>query len=174
MQPLYILEAVDVRRADQAQSSRALTISKMAIPAIKRVKAEHKPGGGVGNVQFTFPMIEAVEPKFELKGFDPDIIGNFGFAAGTADKWTFAGAVRDKRSGRAIPARAVIQGIISEWEPTEFSPGEVAGVNHVINEVTHYEFWLDSTELWYWDFWERAGRSGGTSWFSDVVTALGV
>jgi P2 family phage contractile tail tube protein len=173
MQPLYILEAVDVRRADQAGSSRALTISKMAIPAIKRVKAEHKPGGGVGNVQFTFPQIEAIEPKFELKGFDPDIIGNLGFASGVADKWVFAGACRDRRTGRSLPARAVIQGIVAEWEPTEWSVGEVSGVNHVIQEVTYYEFTLDGVELWHWDFWGRVGRSGGRSWFGDVVTALG-
>lgn len=173
MQPLYILEAVDVRRADQPDSSRALTLAKMGIPSIKRLNAEHNPGGGVGKVNFVFPQIEPIEPKFELKGFDTDIIGSLGFAAGTQDKWVFAGAVRDKRSGRSIPARAIIQGVIAEWEPDEFSPGEFVGCNHMLHEVTHYEFHLDNQELWYWDFYEREGRSGGVSWFAAIRQALG-
>jgi uncharacterized protein len=173
MQPLYVLEAVDVRRADQPDSSRALTISKLGLPAIKRMNAEHNPGGGVGKVNFTFPQIEQVEPKFELKGLDVDIIRSMGLAAGAQDKWIFAGAYRDKRSGRVLAGRAIIQGVVSEWEPDEQAAGELFGCNYMLQEVTHYELILDGQELWYWDWYEREGRGGGVSWFSDIRQALG-
>jgi uncharacterized protein len=173
MQPLYLLEAVDVRRADQPDSSRALTVSKLALPAIKFMTAEHKPGGGVGAVSFVLPQIEAVEPKFELKGFDADILANIGLLDGTQNKWVFAGAVREKRTGRVLPARAVIEGIVAEWEPEEHSAGEFVGCNHVLHEVTHYEFQFDGRELWYWDFWERIARRGGNDRYAAIRTALG-
>ncbi|MFN3890179.1 MAG: phage major tail tube protein [Beijerinckiaceae bacterium] len=172
-QPLYVLEAVDVRRADEPESSRDVTLSKLALPEIKRKTSGYAPGGGVGEVNFSFPQVDPIEPKFELKGLDPDMLRKMGFAAGLYDKWTFAGAVRNKQGGQVLSARAIIQGVVSAWTPDEFSVGEFFGCNYLLHEVTHYEFHLDGEELWYWDFYEREGRSGGVSWFSDIRTALG-
>jgi len=169
MQPLYLLTAVDVRRATQPGSSRATIISKMAIPAIKFITAEHNPGGGVMAVDFAQPRIEKVEPAFEVKGFDTDIFGGMG----EVERWTFAGSVRDKKTGKAQPARAVIEGAITEWTPDEASPTEFVGCNHAIKEVTHYEFWLNGVELWYSDFWERILRRGGVDLFAEDRRALG-
>jgi uncharacterized protein len=169
MQPLYLLTAVDVRRAEQAGTSRATTISKLTIPAIKFLTAAHNPGGGVMGVDFALPRIEPVEPAMEVKGFDMDIFGGLG----TVDRWVFAAAVRDKKTNRAVPARAIIEGAITEWEPDEASPEEFVGCTHTFKEVTHYEFHLDGQELWYVDFWERVLRSNGTDHFAGERTALG-
>ncbi|WP_274626583.1 phage major tail tube protein [Arvimicrobium flavum] len=169
MQPLYLLTAVDVRRATQSGTSRATTISKLTIPAIKIVTTEHNPGGGVMAVDFAQPRIEKVEPAFEIKGFDTDVFHGFGLV----DRWVFAGAVRDKKTGKAQSARAVIEGAVTDWEPDEASPTEFVGCNHAIKEVTHYEFWLNGEELWYVDFWERIIRRKGIDLFADDRLALG-
>lgn len=169
MQPLYLLTAVDVRRATQSGTSRATIISKLTIPAIKFVVTEHNPGGGVMAVDFTQPRIEKVEPAFESKGFDADVFGGLG----EVDRWNFAGAVRDKKTGKAQPARAIIEGAITEWTPDEASPTEFVGCNHAIKEVTHYEFWLNGEELWYVDFWERVLRRKGVDLFAEERQALG-
>ncbi len=68
----------------------------------------------------------------------------------------------------------MIQGIVSTWTPDESELGGLAGCNYEINEVTHYEFSIDGTELFYFDWMEGVGRSGGVDWFQDVRTALGV
>jgi len=168
------MEAADVRRADEPDSSRALTVAKVGLPAIKYLTAESKPGGGIGAVNFVFPQTEAFEPKFELKGIpDVDIVENLGLTNGTKNKWVFAGACRDKRTGLLIPSRAIIEGIIAEWEPDEFEMGELVGCNHVIQEVTHYAFYFGDKELWYWDWWERVPRRGGKDPYADVRAALG-
>jgi P2 family phage contractile tail tube protein len=169
MQPLYLLTAVDVRRAEQTDTSRAITISKLTIPAIKFVTSSHNPGGGVMGVDFTQPRIEPVEPAMELKGFDKDIFTGFGLV----DRWVFAAAVRDKKTGKAQPARAVIEGAITEWEPDEADPSEFVGCTHSFKEVTHYEFHLNGDELWYVDFWERIVRRNGVDLFADERLALG-
>ncbi|NMG39795.1 hypothetical protein GRZ55_11125 [Chelativorans sp. ZYF759] len=169
MQPLYMLTAVDVRRANEPDSSRATTISKLTIPAIKFMTASHNPGGGVMAVDFTLPRVEPIEPAMEIKGFDTDIFRGLGMP----ERWTFAGAVRDKKTGIAVPARAIIEGSITEWEPDEASPEEFVGCTHALKEVTHFEFSLNGQELFYIDFWERIMRRNGEDLFAADRRALG-
>lgn len=172
-QPLRIFELVDVRRADEPDSSRALTIDKLVIPPIKRKTTEFTAGGGIGTVNRVLPQIDAIEPAFSVKGIDTDILSRFGFAAGTADKWLFSAAVRNKRTTKLESWRVIIQGVVTEWSPDEFSAGEFLGCNHLLHEVTHFEITMDGTELFYWDEDEQEARSGGTSWMAEYRNALG-
>ena len=59
--PLYILTAVDVRRAEQAGSSRVNTIAQLTVPAIRFVTADPNPGGGVMGGAYALPRIQAPE-----------------------------------------------------------------------------------------------------------------
>ena len=166
---LYMLTAVDVRRAEVAGSSRATTIEKLTIPPVKFMTASHNPGGGVMGGDFVLPRIEPLEPAFSVKGIDTDIFSGMG----VRDRWTFAGAYRDKKTNKAVPARGVIEGAITEWEPDESDPGEFQGCTHAFKEVLHFEFLLDGVELWYIDFWERIIRRNGEDLFADDRLALG-
>lgn len=71
------------------------------------------------------------------------------------------------------PARAIIEGAVSTWEPDESSPGDFQGCTHTFSSVTHYEFTLDGEELFYVDFHERIFRRNGVDLFEDVRKALG-
>lgn len=172
MQPLYQLTAVDVRRATDAGTSRATLITKLAMPGLTFVGSEHSPGGGVISVKYVQPRLEAIEPKFEVKGIDLDIFGGLG----KVDRWVFAGAYREKKpgGGRTVAARAIIEGAIAVWEPDESDPAELQGCNHTFAEVTHYEFILDDKELFYVDAWENVLRVNGVDMFADERRALGI
>lgn len=172
-QPLYILEAVDLRRADEPDSSRAISIKSLTLPGITRKSSTHSPGGGVGDVDHVFPQINAIEPKFSVAGIDRDILQKFGFAAGVHDKWVFAGAFRNKQTTKMLPVRAIIQGVIADWSTGDFSIGEIVATDYTLKEVTHYEIIVDGNEDWYWDFYEREGRANGVSWMRDIRIALG-
>lgn len=167
--PLLLLEAVDLRRATQAGTSRANTIATLTIPPITFVTSEHNPGGGIMAANFAQKRIEALEPAFSAKGLDEDVFRGMG----VVDRWSFAAAYRDKQTGRAIPARGIIEGAITQWEPDESDPTEFQGCNHMFNEVTHFEFLLDGVEWVYFDFWERIARRMGNDLFADVRQALG-
>ncbi|EAV44956.1 probable bacteriophage protein [Stappia aggregata IAM 12614] len=169
MQTIYMLTAVDVRRAEKAGTSRALTIAKLTIPPIKFATAGHNPGGGVMAVDYTLPRIETLEPKFMVKGLDTEVFGGLG----ERDRWVFAGAYKDKFTGRDIPARAVIEGAVSQWEPDESDPVDFQGCNHSLTEVTHFELTLDGQELFYIDAQERILRRNGVDLFAGVRGALG-
>lgn len=167
---LYMLTAVDVRRAEQAGSSRAVTISSLTLPGITFATASHNPGGGVMETNFALPRIEAPEPAFAAKGIDTDIFTGLGLT----ERWVFAGAYRDKtNNGRVVPGRAIIEGAITAWEPDESDPAEFQGCTHTFAEVTHYELTLDSQELFYVDFFERVIRRSGVDLFADERRALG-
>lgn len=169
MQTLYMLTAVDVRRAETEGTSRATTISKLTLPPLNFLTANHNAGGSVMSMDFTLPRIEPVEPAFMIKGIDTEVFGGLG----ARDRWVFAGAYRDKRTNLDVPGRAIIEGAVSAWEPDESAPDEFQGCNHVLKEVTHIEFTLDGKELFYIDFWERIMRFNGTDHFEGVRGALG-
>lgn len=172
MQPLYQLTAVDVRRAEEAGTSRATVINKLTLPGLTFAGSEHTPGGGVVTVKFAQPRLEAIEPKFEVKGLDLDVFRGLG----QPGRWIFAGAYREKKSGGGgvVGARAIIEGAISIWEPDESDPAEFQGCNHTFSEVTHYEFSLDGQELFYIDFFENVLRVNGVDMFAAERRALGI
>lgn len=169
METIYLLTAVDVRRAEKEGTSRANSISKLTIPPVKFVNAAHSPGGGVMGVDFTMPRIEPLEPKFMVRGVDKEVFGGMG----VRDRWVFAGSYKDKRTGLDVPARSVIEGAVSQWEPDESDPADFQGCNHALTEVTHFELIIDGEELFYIDFWERRLRRDGVDLFAGVRGALG-
>jgi uncharacterized protein len=169
MQNLLILNAVDVRRATQADSSRATTIQKFVIPPVRFKKTAHQAGGSVMDVNYTQPTIEALEPAFSVNGIDTDVFTGFG----STDRWVFAASMRDQTRGVHVPFRAIIEGAVSEWAPDEGSPDGYKGCNHMISGVTHFEVLLDGVELYYIDFAERILRVKGTDAFAGVRNALG-
>ncbi|WP_018261366.1 phage major tail tube protein [Methylobacterium sp. WSM2598] len=173
-QDILIIEEVDVRRADDGDDTRVFTLNKMALPPIKRKTAEHTAGGGIGTVNYSLPMADAIEPKFSVKGVDLDVLTKFGFSAGVNDKWTFAASLRNKRTNKLLPLRATIQGIVSEWTPGEHSPGELIDCDHAMTEVTYYELVVNNEQIFKWSFYTREWFSGGVDVFAEYRAALGV
>ena len=172
MQPFYQLTAVDVRRAEEAGTSRATTIDKLAMPGLTFAGADHTPGGGVLAVKFAMPRLDALEPKFGSKGLDLDVFRGLG----RTDRWIFAGAYREKKpgGGSTVGSRAIIEGAISTWEPDESDPAAFQGCNHTFSEVTHYELVVNGVELFYIDFYENVLRVNGVDMFADDRRALGI
>jgi hypothetical protein len=100
---IYLLTAVDVRRASTPGTSRANIIASLTMPGLVFATAEHNPGGGAMAVNFALPRIEAPEPAFAVKGIDTEAF----IGMGEVDTWTFAGAYKMRGPGQArvVPAR---------------------------------------------------------------------
>lgn len=173
-QDILIIETVDVRRADDPEDSKVFTLTKVGLPKLKRKKAEHTPGGGVGSVNFLLPMLDAFEPTFSTKGLDLQVLREFGFAAGKFDRWTFAASLRNKRTRALLPVRFTIEGIVSDWSPGDHTPGELLDCDHTMDEVTYMDLKIDGELISLWDFYGRQGISGGEDWFAEYRAALGV
>lgn len=167
--PVYVLQAVDLRRDSDTSADRSIILNKLTIPAIKLAKAGHSPGGSVLSVDVTLPRLEKIEPAFSVKGVDTDVFTGFG----ETDRWTFAGAYRNKRTGVSVPGRCIVEGAVTSWEPDETDPEDFQGCSHAITEVSHFEFYLDGIELIYADVYERILRFKGKDLWAPIREALG-
>lgn len=167
----YLLTANDVRRATSPDTSRANIIVSLAMPSLTFMTGEHNPGGGVMAANFVLPRIEAPEPAFSVKGIDTDSF----IGMGEVERWVFAGSYNKRQPGGGgpVPARAIIEGAITAWEPDEGSPDEFQGCTHTFAEIMHYELVLDGKELFYIDYYERILRVGGKDLFAAHRRALG-
>ena len=167
--PLYILQAVEVRRANEQGTSSAIIISTLTLPPLTFATAEHNPGGGVMAVNFAMPRLEPLEPAFSVKGIDNDVFRGMG----NPDRWVFAAAYKDRRTNRDVPVRGIIEAAVTGWEPDESDPADMQGCNYAFTEVTHYEFTMDGTEKVYFDFYERIARRNGEDLWAGIRNALG-
>ncbi len=146
-QNLLLVETVDVRRLDDPEDSRVETITKLVLPAIKFLTAEHLGGGSTGKVKYRLPMIEALEPTFSVKGLDRGSAAGVGLVPGATGGWTMAATVRDTAANKILPLRATIRGTVCEWTPGEHTPGELLDCDHAFHEITYYELVI-GTEKW--------------------------
>ncbi|WP_068315781.1 phage major tail tube protein [Polycladidibacter hongkongensis] len=153
-QPLNIVGDIDLRRKDAPEISRANILTKLHIPSPKFKTVSHAPGGGRGSVDFIMPRLEALEPKAEIKGEDPDLRKMFG----EPTAWTFAASMRVFPENRWVSYRGEIYGAIAEFEGDEMTGEELAGFNLVFKEVSRLVVQRDDEELFYWDYWERELR----------------
>lgn len=165
--PYLILDSVDVRRAEVAGSGRPLILQKFVIPPVRFKTTTRSAGGGVVDIDYMQKRIQPLEPAFMVFGMDPDLMPN------VRDRWTFAAAMRNRTTNKAVAVRCEIEGAIVEWTPDEADPGAFNGCNHLIKEVTHFELTIDGQEIWYIDEDEREIRQKGVSLTADVRRALG-
>ena len=149
---VYVMEAANLFVGDHDPStSKHLTLAELGLPSLQAVYADHMPGGGRVGVEFEVG-IQKLEPTFKLNGFDPQLMTSFGLGSRIKRPFTAYGVVVDKRSGRQIEAKAVIEGRLGKIEPSKFQRGELMAHDYAINEVTHYEVWFDGGQLMLWDF----------------------
>lgn len=169
MQPLFVLSAVDLRRATEAGSSRATTIQKLVFPSPKLQTVSHSAGGGVGAVNYTLPRSEAPEPKAQIGGPDKDLFRGFG----KPTQWTFSASYIDQDTGEPIGARGVFTGAVSTYEPDETDPESMQNCNFMFANVTEFGFTLGEDELFYINHQTREMRFHGEDLMEPHRRALG-
>lgn len=161
MGTIYVMEAANLFAGDHDQvNSKHLTIEELKLPDLQEVLVDHQPGGGKVGVEFAVGM-EKLEPTFKLKGWDIALMRQFGLGSPLRRTFTAYGVVRDKRSGRGIEAKAIMEGRLSRIAPDAFQRGEAMAHEYAINEVLHYEIHFDGQEELYWDFFTNTVRLGG-------------
>lgn len=161
MSNVYIMEAANLFVGDHdPRNSKFLTLEELKLPDLQEAMVDHNPGGGKVGVEFAVG-IQKLEPTFKLKGWDAPLLRIFGLGSTVRKLFTAYGVIRDKRSGRALEAMAVIEGRLSKVAPDAFKRGEAMDFEYAISEVMHYELFFDGNEELYWDFFTNTLRLGG-------------
>jgi len=169
---LYIMEGANLFCGDHdPQNSKHLTLDELALPDLQAMYADHHPGGSYVGVEFEVG-IQKIVSTFKLKGWDPDLLRQFGIGTPLKNIYTAYGMIKDKRTGRVIEAKAVIEARLGKATADAFKRGELMGHAYGLNEITHYALTFDRDELFYWDFWTNTLRTGGVDQNADLNSIL--
>jgi P2 family phage contractile tail tube protein len=174
MNTIYVMEAVNLFCGDHdPTASKHLTISELKLPPLQGIYADHHGGGARVAIEVEVG-IQKLEPTFKLAGFDPAMLAQFGLGSRYKNVYTAYGMIRDKRTGRAIEAKAIIEARLGKIEPDAFTRGEMVGHEYALNEVTHYEMWFDGKPKIKWDFFENTWEVDGNDENADENRILRV
>lgn len=158
---IFIMTAANLFCGDHDPTkSKHLTLEEIKLPSLEEIFEDHKPGGAVMQVEFGL-SIKKLEPTFKLKGFDPDLLSQFGLGTKTRNVFTAYGVIVDKRTGRNIEAKAIIEARLGRVAPDAFQRGAIMSHDYAMNEVMHYELWFDGAEKIAWDFFTNLWRVDG-------------
>lgn len=169
---IYVMTAVNLFCGDDDPTkSKGLTISELKLPSLEEEFADHKAGGAPVGIEIPVG-IKKLEPTFKLDGFDPDLLVKFGLNSKVRNVFTVYGNISDRRSGRDIPTKAILEGRLGRVAPDAFQSGNLMGHEYAINEVVRYELYFDGKEKIFWDFFESTWRVDGVDQLASVNANL--
>lgn len=163
MATIYVMEAANLfcGSADPTKSKH-LSLQELKLPALQATYQEHMAGGAPVQIEIE-TGIQKLEPTFKLLGWDPDVLILFGLGSQIKQQFTAYGVIVDRRTGRKIEAKAIIEGRLGKVEADTFKRGDLMTHDYTINEVTHYELFFDNTERFFFDFFTNTVRVNGIS-----------
>jgi hypothetical protein len=172
MSNIYLMEAANLFCGDDDPTgSKHLTLSELQLPNLQENFQDYQPGGSRVGIEVAVG-IQKLEAGFKLAGWDPDLLAQFGLGASARKKFTAYGVIRNKRSGEAIEAKAVLEGRLGSVSPEAFTRGELQGFDYSISEIMHYELYFEGAEKLYWDFFTSDWRVNGASQNADERSIL--
>lgn len=129
-----------------------LTISTVKIPALEETTKEHLGGGAMAGIDLGMRVIKAPMLGFKLHGFNPDVMDKFMPGTPGRIKYTVRGNVRDAREHTDLEIKAIIEGRMSKYEPSDFKRDDGMDSDYEIKEVTFYQLYFDGAEKFYFDY----------------------
>jgi P2 family phage contractile tail tube protein len=171
---MLIMEAANLFCGDDdPTASKHLTLSELALPVLQEMFADHHAGGS--RVQIEIPVgVQKLEPTFKLVGNDPALLSMFGLGSSATKKFTAYGVLRDKRTGVAQQAKAIMEGRLGKIEAETFKRGELQHHDYAINAVVHYELWINNAEKVFWDFFSADWRIDGVAQNAEERSLLNI
>lgn len=155
---------------DPSQSNH-LVLEELKLPSLEEMTQEHHAGGAMVQVEFGVG-VKKLEPTFKLKGFNSHVFRQFGLGTNVRRVFTAYQAFQDKKTGRFIENKAVLEGRLGKIEGDAGKRGELLGHEYAITEVMHYEVHFDGVEHLYWDFFTNTWRVDGVSQYGDINSIL--
>jgi len=161
MATLYIPEALNIFVGSSADSSKHLSITSNTLPVLEEKTAEHHAGGSIGAIEIGGLGLQALTQGFNLSGYDPQVMSEFGSIGAASNTFTTYGVIRDKQGNAPIELKAVVWGRLTKLEMSEFKRGDLASQTHQIKEVVRYQLFWNGAEKYYYDFYGSIWRIDG-------------
>ena len=180
---IYVMESANVICGDTGGKSTAgisthLVLQELKLPGLEENYVDHAPGGAPIAIEIPTHM-NKLEATFNLAGWDPVIMSYIAREDPTKHRFTCYGLIRDRRTARAMQARAVIGGRMGRVNPTAFSKGNLMSHEYSIKSIVHYHLTIELTagqpsEIYFWDFFTSERRIGGKDQNADLIRTLAI
>src|SRR5215207_2818450 len=169
---VYLMEAANLFCGDADPSlSNHLTISDLKLPELAENYVDHRPGGAPLAVEIDTHM-NRLESTFTLAGWQPQVQTMIGLSTTANQVFTAYGVIRDRRNGRALEGKAVMQGRLGRVNPQNWRRGDLQSHEYAIRAIMHYALWLEGEEMFFWDFFLNTRRTGGIDVNRDINRIL--
>lgn len=151
MSTVYVFEQANLIAGVGTTASKHLTISELKLPVLQEMYQDHHAGGSIAQIEVAVGM-QKLEATFKLMGFDPSLMSEFGLNSRQRMVYTAYQVIVDKRTGRKIEHRAVMEGRLGKIEQDANQRGNLMSTDYAINEILRYELWFDQTPKIKWDY----------------------
>lgn len=171
--PLFIQEATNLFVGDDGpDNSKHLTLDTLKLPTFEEKSQSHHAGGAIGEITIGNLGLNALECTFGVKGYDPQIMSQFGLGLRRSLPFTVYGAIRDLQGGGVVELKCIMQGRLAKLEGDDLKRGELIGHSHTIQEILHYQVMFGNKEKFYYDFFTSDWRVDGVSQNGDIRSIL--
>jgi P2 family phage contractile tail tube protein len=172
MSSLYIMEAANLFAGDGSKSNH-LTLSQLKLPSLEMNFADHAAGGAPVQIEID-THINKMEATFNLMGWTPDVMTMIGAFQAEKRHFTAYGVIRDRETGQAQKATAVMFGQLGKANPTEYSRGNLQQHEYSIRGIVRYKLTMGNTPIYDWDFFTNRRIIGGVDLNAEVNQMLGI
>ncbi|MDB5177592.1 MAG: Phage tail tube protein FII-like protein [Candidatus Saccharibacteria bacterium] len=191
---LYTMEAANLVCGDGGSGanpgvSTHLQILELKLPGLEEAYVDVMPGGAPVGIEV--PMsINKLESTFNLAGWNPDVMVMQGRSEKRNQVFTAYGLIRERSSGAALQAMAIMWGRLGRVNPTNFRKGDLNAHEFSIRSIVHYELYMEQRgaagqgfgsqgnrnlrEIFYWDFFTSERRVDGVERNADLINILAI
>jgi Bacteriophage tail tube protein len=174
MNTAWIMEAANIFCGDvDPTKSNHLLVMNVKLPSLEENYVDHTAGGAPLGIEIP-THINKLLVNFSLVGWQPYVMTMIGTEVQAKQQFTIYGLIRDRRTSRAIQAKAVVEGRLGKADPTEFNKGAAQSFQYDIRALTHYELYVDDLEIYFWDFFNSVRRIGGEDFNADLNRMLAI
>ena len=160
MSTVYVFEQANLVAGVGPAASKHLTITELKLPVLQEMYQDHHAGGALAQIEVSVG-VQKLEATFKLMGFDPALMAEFGLNSRQRMVYTAYQVVTDKRTGRKIEHRAIMEGRLGKVEQDANQRGNLMATDYAINEIMRYELWYDRSPIIEWDFAASVWRVNG-------------
>jgi hypothetical protein len=171
--PLYIQEGLNLYVGDDGpNNSKHLNLEDVKLPELEELTQSFHPGGAIGQIEVGGMGLKALEMTFKIKGWDPQVMSQFGLSGAAPLFYTVYGVVRDKSGNAPIELKGVARGKLTRVNNDNLKRGDLMGSDFKISELLHYELYFNKAEKFFYDWQASTWRVDGVDQYSDERTIL--
>ena len=172
---VFVLESANLFCGDVGpDNDKSLLLETVKIPDMEENVQAFHPGGSYGALEIGGLGLKELMIEFKTVGVDPQTMSQFGVFGAPQQHYTIYGATRNKVDNSAVGIKAIAWGRMRKIASDNFKKGDLFGQSYQISEITHYELYFDSVELFFYDFFSHIWRVNGQNMIGEVNSLLGL